>query len=105
MESLGENIHYTNLLSERNSKETLSLLTLPIEIIYRILDELDHLSIVLSARGVCTRSDRIIDTYPHYQVNFTSIFEIRFSAPLTTSSSLICYILLSKMCSIIEVSI
>lgn len=44
------------------------LQTLPIELIYRILDHLDEREIVLTARNVCQRLDSIIDTYYTYQV-------------------------------------
>jgi len=47
---------------------TLCLLTLPIELIYRILDNLDELTILLSMRNVCTRLNAITDTYHRYQV-------------------------------------
>ena len=50
-----------------------SFLTIPIEQIYRILDNLDDISILLSAREVCKQLNAIIDTYPRYQVNFTFI--------------------------------
>jgi hypothetical protein len=46
-----------------------SLLTLPVELIYRILDNLDEASIFLSVRDVCTRLNLITDTYHRYQVN------------------------------------
>ncbi|CAF1274868.1 unnamed protein product [Adineta steineri] len=44
-----------------------SLHTLPIEIIYCILDNLDRLEILLSFRDVCTRLNAITNTYPRYQ--------------------------------------
>jgi hypothetical protein len=40
-----------------------SLLTLPVELIYRILDQLDVLNILLSMRNVCTRINTIVDDY------------------------------------------
>jgi hypothetical protein len=48
-----------------------SFANLPIELIYRILDQLDPLNILISVHGVCTQFDQIIDTYDPYQVNFT----------------------------------
>jgi hypothetical protein len=45
-----------------------SLLTIPVELVYRILDQLDELTILLSARGVCKRLNLITDTYYRYQV-------------------------------------
>jgi hypothetical protein len=47
-----------------------SLITLPVELIYRILDNLDLLAILLSFRNVCKRLDAIIDAYQPYQVCF-----------------------------------
>ena len=46
-----------------------SLLTLPIESVYRILDQLHPLEILLSVRGVCSRLNAITDTYHPYTVN------------------------------------
>lgn len=46
-----------------------SLLTLPIELIYRILDHLDEWNILISVRDVCTRLNTIVETYHRYQVN------------------------------------
>jgi hypothetical protein len=46
----------------------LSLHTLPVELVYRILDSLDDATIFLSCRNVCTRLNAIIDTYKRYQV-------------------------------------
>lgn len=49
-------------------KKILFLFTLPVEIIYRILDNLDEKAIFLSMRNVCQRLDTIVDTYHRYQV-------------------------------------
>ncbi len=38
-----------------SKKITLSLLTLPIELVYRILDNLDEFTILVSIRDVCSR--------------------------------------------------
>ena len=46
-----------------------SLLTLPIELVYRVLDHLNPSDILLSVRDVCTRLDAISDTYYPYQVS------------------------------------
>ena len=48
---------------------TPSLITLPIELVYRTLDHLDPVEILLSVRDVCTRLNAIIGTYQPYQVN------------------------------------
>lgn len=49
---------------------TISLLTLPIEILYRILDDVDILTIEISVRNVSTRLRVITDAYRQYPVNF-----------------------------------
>jgi len=46
----------------------LSLLTLPVEMIYRILDQINDKALFLSARNVCQRLNTIIDSYHRYQV-------------------------------------
>ena len=58
-----------------------SLLTLPIELVCRVLDHLNPLDILLSIRDVCTRLDAISDTYYPYQV--------RCSHPLTLTPLLL----------------
>jgi hypothetical protein len=55
----------------------LSLLTLPVEIVYRILDNLDELTILCSVRNVCTRLNLITDTYRRYTVKFGSLFYLK----------------------------
>lgn len=47
----------------------LSFLTVPVELVYRILDNLDDVSIICSVRNVCLRLNMITDTYSRYQVN------------------------------------
>ncbi len=46
-----------------------SLQSLPVELVYRIMDNLDELTILLTFRNVCTRLRQITDTYHPYQVN------------------------------------
>jgi hypothetical protein len=46
----------------------LSLHTLPVELVYRILDHLDNKSLFLSCTNICRRLNDIIDTYHRYQV-------------------------------------
>jgi hypothetical protein len=46
----------------------LSLHTLPVELVYRILDHLADESLFLSCGNVCRRLNDIIDTYHRYQV-------------------------------------
>ena len=54
--------------------EMLNLLQLPIELLYRIFDHLDELTILISMRNVCQRLNAIRDTYHRYQVLFSSLF-------------------------------
>lgn len=49
---------------------TLSLHTLPIDMIYRILDHLDGKTLFLSIRNVCQYINAVIDSYYPYQVEF-----------------------------------
>lgn len=62
------------------------LLTLPVELVYRVMDHLDELAILCSIRKVCRRIDTIVDTYYRYQVNFSLIkySSIRVIQTLTT---------------------
>jgi hypothetical protein len=46
----------------------LSLHTLPVEIVYRILDHLDTFAILVSCRNVCEKLNDITDTYYRYRV-------------------------------------
>ena len=43
--------------------------TLPLELVYRILDNMDELTISISMQNICTRINAIIDSYHRYQVN------------------------------------
>jgi hypothetical protein len=47
------------------------LLTQSIELVYRILDHLDELTILLSVRDICTQLNVINDAYRRYKVNYT----------------------------------
>jgi hypothetical protein len=61
-------------------KFILSFLTLPVELVYRILDNLDQLTILLSVCDVCTRLNAIIETYHRYQVKFSFDFQTLYYA-------------------------
>jgi hypothetical protein len=50
-----------------------SLLTLPIELVYRIFDHLNDETIICSMRNVCARVNLIVDSYHRYQVNFSNM--------------------------------
>jgi len=45
-----------------------SLHTLPIELIYRIMDNLDSEALVYSLHDVCVRINTIMDKYERYMV-------------------------------------
>jgi hypothetical protein len=53
-----------------------SLRSLPVELVYRILDNLDELTILFTVRNVCTQLRQIIDTYHPYQVNDSFIMRV-----------------------------
>jgi hypothetical protein len=55
-----------------------SLITLPVELVYRILDHVSDKTMFLSLSNVCKRLNTIMNTYHRYQVNFSFIFEIIF---------------------------
>jgi uncharacterized protein YkuJ len=58
---------------------TLSLHTLPIELVYCILDNLDVQAIFLSLSNVCQRLNTILDTHHRYQVKLSFSFEVNFN--------------------------
>ena len=55
-------------MSERSAP---ALLTLPIELVYRILNYLPSYDIFISAHNVCLKLNSIIDTYQPYQVSLS----------------------------------
>ncbi len=55
---------------------TLSLHTLPVELVYKILDKLHYLEILLSCRDVCSRLNAIIDSYHRYKVIIDSFITL-----------------------------
>ena len=57
---------------------TSSLLTLPVELIFRILDHLDFLNILTSVRGSCGRLNTITDAYYPYQVKYLVLLRMVF---------------------------
>ena len=56
-----------------SDKVTPSLTTLPNELIYRILDNLDGLTILFSLRNVCIQLNAVIDTYHRWRVTLNPI--------------------------------
>ena len=69
--SIKKHIHRRRLSKHMSDQHSMSLSTLPIELVYRILDHLTQYNILISAFNVCTRWNSIIDTYQPYQVTFT----------------------------------
>ena len=54
-------------------KINLTLLQLPVYLIYRILDHSSDVTIFCSMLNVCTRLNKIIETYHRYQVSCLSL--------------------------------
>jgi hypothetical protein len=52
----------------------LSLHTIPVQLVYQILDHIDNETLFKSCYGVCQRLNAIMDTYQPYQVIFSCIF-------------------------------
>ena len=69
--SIKKYIHRRRLSKHMSDQHSMSLSTLPIELVYRILDHLTQYNILISASNVCARWNSIIDTYQPYQVTFT----------------------------------
>lgn len=59
---------YIILMKQMSTMAMLNLLQLPIELLFRIFDNLDELNILVSIRNVCRRLNAIIDVYYRYQV-------------------------------------
>ena len=68
------NVRFLSNSDDMSENVSLSLVTLPVELVYRILDHLDNFSILVSARNICTRLNTIIDSYYPYQVKFSQRF-------------------------------
>ncbi|CAF2138775.1 unnamed protein product [Rotaria magnacalcarata] len=73
----------------------MSLLTLPTEIVYRILDHLSIYSTLISLRRVCKRLHTITDTYDRYELDLSSIPEskIKLIASIIRPENIISLIL------------
>jgi hypothetical protein len=63
----------THSFQQHTAMSDASLLTLPVELLYRILDHLDMQTILQSLRSVCTRLYSITNSYNRYELNITSI--------------------------------
>ena len=55
-----------------------SLNTVPVEIVYRILDQLDLRDIIFSMHEVCTRLNTIVYSYYQYMVHTVHVLKIIF---------------------------
>lgn len=71
-------IHRWRLSKQMSHEHILSLSTLSIELVYRILNQLTHYEILISVCNVCSRLNCILDTYQPYQVKITR-FIFKFS--------------------------
>lgn len=54
----------------------MSLHTLPVDLVYRILDIVNEETLFMSCFGVCKRLNHILNTYPPYQVVFHFIISL-----------------------------
>ena len=81
------NTHISKETTSASTKMALSLHTLPIHLVYRILDNLDNFTILVSCRGVCTRLNDITDTYKRYQVIFHFIMRVHIPIIFETCST------------------
>jgi hypothetical protein len=73
-----QSTHIASKIVPMSNKMTLSLATLPVELVYRILDNLDELTIHLSLYNTCSRLNTIINTYHQYRVNWSFILKFDF---------------------------
>ncbi len=64
-------------MSETNNSRNLH--TLPAELVYRILDNVDETTILFSFRDVCLRLNQTIDTYDRYKVNSKRINKFNYT--------------------------
>ena len=53
-----------------------SLQQLPVELVYRILDNLNDKTILFTVRNVCMRLRQIVDNYHPYKVNKSCIMKV-----------------------------
>ncbi len=73
--------HYISKETTSNFNHmALSLDTLPVEMVYRILDHLDTFTIFISCLNICKRLNDIINTYHRYQVILTFHFQSHCSS-------------------------
>ena len=72
-------------------KQISPLLTLPVELLYRIFDTLDAKTIFLAVRNVCTRLDASVNSYNrcHLDTNMASKREFRLICRLIRPENII----------------
>ena len=56
-----------------SDESEVSLPTLPVELLHRILDDLDSSTVLLSVRNISRQLKAVVDTYDRYTLDFTSI--------------------------------
>ena len=78
--------HVTTFMSD---KTFLSLHTIPVEIVYRILDKLHDKALFLSAQNICQRLNAIVNSYYRFQVNHSIYYIFRSRAFLLSISTLL----------------
>ena len=66
-----QDIEQISVFIEMNS----SFLLLPVELFYRILDQLDEKTIFFSLSNVCTRVNAVINSYHRYKVTIRLAFK------------------------------
>ncbi|CAF4804682.1 unnamed protein product, partial [Rotaria socialis] len=54
-------------MAEQTSSPSSPILSLPIELVYKILDNLDDYTILCSIRDSCKKLNDIVDVYPRYR--------------------------------------
>ena len=61
-----------------------SLLILPVELVYRILDHLDDWTMSYATKNICTHINTIVDIYHRHQVNFSFFSYLVFKSCKTS---------------------
>ncbi|CAF3614612.1 unnamed protein product [Rotaria socialis] len=73
-------------MAEQTSSPSSPILSLPIELVYKILDNLDDYTILCSIRDSCKKLNDIVDVYPRYRCLFSDHYEPSFSFSYSTHS-------------------
>ncbi len=74
------NKHLVCLFSSTSVKMTSSFLRLPVELVYRIINNMNDGTMVCSMQNVCTRLNPILNSYYRYKVRyrFMSMFHFHY---------------------------